>query len=64
MDVQPCGDEAAVFQTIFNRGGIQQFVLNFLNSRGISATGFRNDYKLPNSFQAPRDVRFGFRFFF
>jgi hypothetical protein len=59
-----CGSEADVFQTIFNRGGIQQFVLNFLNSRGVSATGFRNDYKLPNSFQAPRDVRFGFRFFF
>ncbi|MCS6873623.1 MAG: TonB-dependent receptor [Acidobacteriota bacterium] len=59
-----CPDEASVFQTIFNRGGIQQFVINFLNSRGISSTGYRNDYKLPNSFQAPRDVRFGFRFFF
>jgi len=59
-----CTDEAQVFQTLFNRGGIQQYVLNYLNSRGVSATGFRNDYKLPNSFQGPRDVRFGFRFSF
>lgn len=56
--------EAAVFQTIFNRGGIQRFVLNFLQQRAGTSTGTRNDYKQPNSFQGPRSVRFGFRFFF
>ena len=56
--------EAAVFNTIFNGSGIQQFVLNHLNTNGTGATGRRNDYNLSNSFQAPRDVRFGFRLFF
>jgi len=59
-----CGDEAAVFQTIFNGSGIQQNVLNFLNANGVSSTGRRNDYNQSNNFQLPRDVRFGFRFFF
>lgn len=59
-----CGSEAAVFQTIFNGPGIQAFVNNVLTSRGVSATGIRNDYKLANGFQGPRTVRFGFRLFF
>ncbi|NJM53088.1 MAG: hypothetical protein HC846_06655 [Blastocatellia bacterium] len=59
-----CATEAAVFQTIFNGAGIRQNVLNFINAAGTSSTGRRNDYGLTNGFQAPRDVRFGFRFFF
>ncbi len=59
-----CATEAAVFQTIFNGAGIQQNVLNFINAAGVSGTGRRNDYNLSNSFQAPRDVRFGFKVFF
>lgn len=51
-----CGSEAAVFDTIFNRGGIGRFLNNAITPR--------NDYNLPNTFQAPRDVRFGFRLFF
>ncbi len=58
-----CASEGAVFNTIFG-AGIQQYVVNFLNLRGVSATGTRNDYKQPVAFQAPRDVRFGFRFMF
>lgn len=60
-----CGDEAAVFQTIFNGPGITQFIQNFLaNPTTSAAAGRRNDYNLPNTFQAPREVRFGARFFF
>jgi Carboxypeptidase regulatory-like domain/TonB dependent receptor-like, beta-barrel/TonB-dependent Receptor Plug Domain len=59
-----CTSELAVFDTIFNGGGITQFVNNFLTAQGVSSTGRRNDYGLTNSFQAPREVRFGFRFFF
>jgi hypothetical protein len=60
-----CGDEAAVFQTIFNGTGIRQFVLNFLSSeQSTIASRTLNTYGQANSFQAPRDVRFGFRFFF
>ncbi|MEZ5305934.1 MAG: TonB-dependent receptor [Pyrinomonadaceae bacterium] len=59
-----CGSEAAVFDTIFNGGGIQSFVDNYINTRGISSTGLRNDYNQANAFQAGRDVRFGFRFVF
>jgi hypothetical protein len=59
-----CGSEAAVFDTIFNGGGIQQFVVNYINANGVGNTGLRNDYNQPNSFQSGRDVRFGFRFFF
>ena len=56
--------EAAVFQTIFNGSGIQQFVNNFLATQGTTATGVLNTYRQPNNFQLPRDVRFGFRLFF
>ncbi len=59
-----CPDEGAVFDTIFNQGGIQQFVVNFLNTQGVSSSGRRNDYNQANTFQGPRDVRFGFRFRF
>lgn len=59
-----CATEGAVFNTIFNGGGIQQFVDNFLNSSGVSNTGRRNDYGQANTFQGGRDVRFGFRFTF
>ncbi|MEZ5427547.1 MAG: TonB-dependent receptor [Pyrinomonadaceae bacterium] len=59
-----CANEAQVFDTIFNGGGVQQFVENFLNSAGVSSAGRRNDYGQPNTFQGGRDVRFGFRFTF
>lgn len=59
-----CTSEAAIFQTIFNGPGIRQFVLNQLNSLGVSSTGKRNDYNLANGFQNPRAVRFGVRFNF
>ena len=59
-----CGDEAATFQTIFNGPGIRQFVLNYLAAQGTSTAGVLNTYKQPNGFQAPRDVRFGFKLFF
>ena len=60
-----CGGEAAVFQTIFNGPGIRNYVNNFL-ANPLTAVQDRtqNTYKLNNGFQNPRDVRFGFRFFF
>jgi len=60
-----CTGEGEVFDTIFNRGGITQFILAYLaNPTTSAANGRRNDYGLANRFQNPRDVRFGFRFFF
>jgi Outer membrane receptor for ferrienterochelin and colicins len=60
-----CTDEGAVFDTIFNGSGIRQAVLNTLaNPKTALASRQRNTYGLANSFQAPRDVRFGFRFYF
>lgn len=59
-----CSTPAAVYDTIFSRGGIRQFVLNYISARGTSLTGFRNDYGLPILFQDPRYVRFGLRFRF
>lgn len=59
-----CAHELAVFDTIFLGGGISRHVQNYLNARGVSATGFRNDYNQPNLFQSPRSVRFGVRFGF
>lgn len=57
--------EAAVFQTIFNGVGIRQFVNNYLNSASTPlASRTLNTYGLANEFQGPRDVRFGFRFYF
>jgi hypothetical protein len=59
-----CASETAVFNTLFNGPGLQSYVNNFLTLNGTGSTGRRNDYGLTNGFQAPRDVRFGFRFFF
>jgi Carboxypeptidase regulatory-like domain/TonB dependent receptor-like, beta-barrel/TonB-dependent Receptor Plug Domain len=59
-----CAGEIGVIFTILRQGGIARFVQNYLNARGVSATGLRNDYNLPNAFQAPRYVRFGMRFQF
>ncbi|MGQ0540729.1 MAG: carboxypeptidase regulatory-like domain-containing protein [Blastocatellia bacterium] len=60
-----CTSEGAVFNTIFNGPGITQFILNYLNNPTTSAAaGRRNDYGLPNTFQAPREVRIGARLFF
>jgi Carboxypeptidase regulatory-like domain/TonB-dependent Receptor Plug Domain/TonB dependent receptor-like, beta-barrel len=60
-----CGDEGEVIDTIFNGGGIRNAVLNFLATRPAGSTaGQLITYGLPNSYQAPRGVRFGFRFFF
>lgn len=58
-----CTSEAAVYQTI-RSGGIREYVTNYLNARGVSPTGLRNDYGLPNAFQAPRSVRIGVRLAF
>lgn len=59
-----CSSESATFYTIFH-GGIRTFVNNFLaNPATPLASQRRNTYGLTNGFQGPRDVRFGFRFFF
>jgi hypothetical protein len=63
--VTACGTEGGVFNTIFNGTGISQYILNYLSLPTTSAAaGRRNDYGFEQNFQAPRDVRFGFRFFF
>ena len=60
-----CADEAAVFDTIFNGPGIQQYIVNYLNNpTTTAAAGRRNDYNISNGWQFPREVRFGARFFF
>jgi hypothetical protein len=60
-----CANELAVINTIFNGGGIANFVTNYLALPTTSAASGRvNTYGLANSFQAPRDVRFGFRLVF
>jgi hypothetical protein len=54
------GGEIATINRIFN-GGIRDFVVNYVNavqSRKIST------FNKPNSFQVPREVRFGFRLLF
>ena len=56
-----CADPTAVYQTIFNGSGIEQFVLNYLNS---DPTLLNNIYNQPTTFQGGRDVRFGFKFKF
>ncbi|MBK7704190.1 MAG: TonB-dependent receptor [Acidobacteria bacterium] len=60
-----CGSEAAVFQTIFNGVGIRNFVRNYISS-SVTALSSRtlNTYGQANSFQGPRNVRFGFRMSF
>lgn len=60
-----CQGELETFQTIFNGVGIRQFVLNYIGSATTAqANKTLNTYGQANSFQAGRDVRFGFRFFF
>jgi hypothetical protein len=56
-----CTDELTAIRQVFN-GGIQQYVLARLN--GNKALRVFNTYGLANSFQAPREVRFGARFYF
>ncbi|MGI8543708.1 MAG: carboxypeptidase regulatory-like domain-containing protein [Aridibacter sp.] len=56
-----CGSETAVFDTIFNRGGIQQFVINYFNA---NPTRLNNTYNQAFAFQGSRDVRFGAKFRF
>jgi len=76
--VSACGTEAAVFQTIFNGTGIGQFVRNFIANNNVGTINrvngqlvqtaitsqTLNTFGQPNNFQLPRNVRFGFRFFF
>ncbi|MEZ5344392.1 MAG: TonB-dependent receptor [Pyrinomonadaceae bacterium] len=57
-----CTDEVASFRQQIVNGGIEQFVLAYLNSNPAALTN--NDYNQPNSFQGGRDVRFGFKFKF
>ncbi|MBK8148282.1 MAG: TonB-dependent receptor [Acidobacteria bacterium] len=59
-----CTSEAAVFQVIHNGSGISRFVQNYLDARGPSSTGYRNDYNLAGSFQSPRSVQIGVRLVF
>ena len=56
-----CSNEFTAIQRIFN-GGITQYVVADVNAN--PSARLRNDYNLPNLFQAPREVRFGFRLFF
>lgn len=73
-----CQGELEAFQTIFNGGGVSQFVMNYLNNNNIGtinqvngqnvqtpiANRISNSFGQATSFQAARDVRFGFRFYF
>ncbi len=56
-----CTDEVTTIQQIFN-GGIRSFVLARLDAN--KAARVFNTYNLANSFQAPREVRFGARLYF
>ncbi len=56
-----CTDELTAIRQVFN-GGIQSFVLARLNANKF--TRVFNNYGLANSFQAPREVRFGMRLAF
>lgn len=56
-----CADEVKSIQRIFN-GGTQSYIDTYL-AANPAARKF-NTYNLANAFQAPREVRFGFRFFF
>ena len=56
--------ENRVIDTILSGGGIQQYIMQYLQNNAGSSTGQYNIYGVPNSYQAPREVRFGARFFF
>lgn len=53
-----CAGSAGVFDTIFNQGGIEQFVRTHWANNPVF---LRNDFNQTNTFQAGRDVRFGAR---
>ncbi len=57
-----CADEVTSINRIFN-GGISAFVLAHTANPAFPGRPF-NTYNQPNGFQAPREVRFGARFFF
>ena len=60
-----CASIQAVTDTIVNGGGILQYVENYLNSPQTAlASQRRNTFGFANSYQAPREVRFGARFYF
>lgn len=60
-----CLGEGSTFDTIFNGGGITQYVVNYVNNPATPLSAQRkNTYGLANSFQGGRDVRFGFKFYF
>jgi hypothetical protein len=74
-----CTSEAAVISAIFaGNPQVQTAILNYVNNNNIGtinlvngqlvqtpvASRRTNTYGLDNSFQGPRDVRFGFRLFF
>ena len=59
-----CATEQATFYTIFH-GGILTYVNNYITNPSTPlASQTRNTYGLANNYQSPRDVRFGFRFYF
>lgn len=71
--ISVCGDPAtsggaqenAVFNAILLGSGVQQYIMNYLATRPAGSTaGQAVTYGVANSFQAPREVRFGARFFF
>lgn len=60
-----CGNENQVIDLILTGGGIRQYVNQYISTRPAnSASGVTNTYGLANSFQAPREVRFGARLYF
>jgi len=57
--------ENLVIDRILTGGGVREYVNQYLATRPAnSAAGITNTYGLPNSFQAPREVRFGARLYF
>ncbi len=60
-----CTSEGATFNYILGGGNVANAVTAYLNN-ATTAFGSRrlNSYNLPNAYQAPRDVRFGARFYF
>lgn len=61
-----CADEVTSIQRIFN-GGTKSYIDTYLAGGGVAATiaaRKSNVFNLTNAFQAPREVRFGFRVFF
>jgi hypothetical protein len=60
-----CANIQAVTDLIISGGGILQYVENYISSPQTAlASQRRNTYGFDNSYQAPREVRFGARFFF